>query len=162
MDFAREFNSNKTATFTMGITRFADLTQAEFKDWLKATSGAKPDQRKSTRPVKFYDASKYGDAPATKDWVSLGAVTPVKNQGQCGSCWAFSTTGGIEGQNFIKNKVLSSFSEQELVDCSKSYGNQGCEGGLMDDGFQFVEANGLCFESAYPYTGQDGTCQKSS
>jgi len=159
MDFAREFNTNKTNSFKLGVTMFADKTQDEFKQWLKLTSGTKP---KKTGLRKTFDATKYGTDPATKDWVDLGAVTPIKNQGQCGSCWAFSTTGGIEGQNFLVNNKLSSFSEQELVDCSGAQGNQGCNGGLMDDGFEYVEASGLCYESAYPYEATDGTCRSSS
>merc|ERR1711981_927548 len=100
-------------------------------------------------------------APSSVDWTTKGAVTPVKNQGQCGSCWAFSTTGSVEGAYQIATGKLLSFSEQELVDCAGSYGNQGCNGGLMDDGFKYIEAKGDALESTYSYTGKTGTCSTS-
>ncbi len=88
-------------------------------------------------------------------------MTPVKNQGQCGSCWSFATTGAIEGASAIATGQLVSLSEQQLVDCSTAEGNAGCGGGQADQGFQFVITNGgICAEDAYPYTGAQGTCRQ--
>merc|ERR1712217_428748 len=83
------------------------------------------------------------------DWTTKGAVTAVKNQGQCGSCWSFSTTGSLEGAWKIAGNPLTSLSEQQFVDCDKV--DHGCSGGLMDNGFKFAEKNAICTESSYPY-----------
>jgi len=118
--------------------------------------------------TKFWAGATYlgrhrsnGTAPASKDWVADGAVTDVKNQGQCGSCWAFSSTGALEGAWQIAGGGLVSLSEQELVDCAKN-GNEGCNGGDMDLAFQYLEKQKVCTEASYPYAGKGGTCSAST
>jgi len=81
--------------------------------------------------------------PDSVNWVEQGAVNPIQNQGQCGSCWAFSTVGAMEGRNQIKNNELVKLSEQQLVDCADSFGNKGCKGGLIDGAYRYTESNAL-------------------
>merc|ERR1711970_1359671 len=155
LDFINEHNAeSEKHGYTVAINQFADMTRQEFK---KTMLTYKADQKKAN-PIKVFDTSAN---PASVDWTTKGAVTPVKNQGQCGSCWAFSTTGSLEGAYQIANGKLLSFSEQELVDCAGSFGNQGCNGGLMDNGFKYVQSKGDALESTYSYTGKTGTCSTS-
>ena len=152
------YNSNmaKIAThnegnhsWKMGINKFADLTGDEFKSIsVGEMNKSKKSLRKQTRDIYNTTAN-----PTSVDWTTKGAVTPVKNQQQCGSCWAFSTTGSVEGAWFLSKGSLVSLSEQQLVDCSTAEGNQGCNGGLMDQAFQYIIDNkGITTEAAYPYT----------
>jgi len=99
------------------------------------------------------------DLPVTVNWTAKGVVTGIKDQGQCGSCWAFSATGSMEGAWAITRGKLYSMSEQQLVDCSGSYGNQGCEGGWMDWAFKYVIANGIEQETSYQYVAWDQKCR---
>jgi len=159
-DFVQAHNSGNT-TWAVELNKFADLTSSEFKI---IYNGYKPELRREARnPVKTLRDLRIGAYPSgSLDWVSKGAVTGVKDQGQCGSCWAFSSTGSIEGAVFLSKGHLTSLSEQQLVDCSTSYGNAGCNGGLMDNAFKYVEKNGLCTESAYPYDAKNGACKSTS
>lgn len=148
----------KGETWTMGINEFSDLSAAEFSNLYK---GYKHRDQSFLRSKNLHVIPE-GEKPLDDiDWRSKGAVTPVKDQGQCGSCWSFSSTGGMEGAYFLAKGTLVSFSEQQLVDCAGSSGNQGCNGGLMDDAFTWVIKNGgLAAEGDYPYKAVDGTCKK--
>jgi len=142
-------------TYSMAVNEFADMTFAEFHSKM---TGYKRIDRSYLRSKNTPHKKVTAPAPSV-DWRTKNAVTAVKNQQQCGSCWAFSTTGSTEGAHAIKTGKLVSLSEQQLVDCSQAQGNQGCNGGLMDQAFQYIISNGgITSEAAYPYTAQDGTC----
>ena len=145
-------------SWTMGMNKFADLTADEFAEQYITGGYSRYQAFSDSFPHREFDMPAFA-APSSVDWTTKGAVTPVKNQGQCGSCWAFSTTGSVEGAWFLHNGTLVSLSEQQLVDCSDAEGNQGCNGGLMDSAFEYIIKNkGLTTEANYPYTAQDGTC----
>jgi len=146
-------NSNEFKTYEMGLNQFSGMTTEEFAQTYLGTIVAE-----SSNDIESVDDAQVGDV----DWVGQGAVTGVKNQGQCGSCWAFSTTGALEGLSKLGFGALESFSEQQLVDCSGSYGNQACNGGLMDNAFKFVKDHGIVHEDEYPYKAVKQTCSKNA
>merc|ERR1719445_959366 len=151
MDEVEEHNSKNHSWFK-AINRFSDLTNTEFE---RMMLGYLPRGDNAKEVHAKHNPSGFKSGPGLAqdvDWrKTAGALTPVKDQGQCGSCWAFSTTGGIEGAEYRKQGRATSVSEAALVDCSGSYGNQGCNGGLMDNAFKYVEEKGIPTESSYPY-----------
>jgi len=144
------------------INEFADMSHDEFAG--SYLHGFRPELKQQWGELPHLGTHQYSGAalPASVDWNAKGAVTPIKNQGQCGSCWAFSTTGSVEGAWEIATGKLVSLSEQQLVDCSKAEGNQGCNGGLMDNGFKYFETAAICTEDSYPYAGKTGTTCKAT
>ena len=148
-------NSNPENTWTMGINEFSDWTEAEFA---RGRLGAWQNCSATQGTYKGLDL---GWLPASVDWRSMGVVTPVKNQGNCGSCWAFSTAAAMESHWAIVTKQgLPSLSEQQLVDCAGNFNNNGCDGGLPSQAFQYIQqAGGLTTETQYPYTAVDGKCK---
>jgi len=149
-------NADTTQTSQLGIHSYSDLSQEEMKQKL---NGYKP----AATPKHYARAtpSQLVNQPASVDWRTKGAVTAIKDQGQCGSCWAFSATGSMEGAYFLAKNELYSLSEQQLMDCSTKEGDESCNGGLMDYAFQFVIDNkGICLETDYPYLARDEACKK--
>jgi len=144
-------------SYRMGVNEFTDLTHEHF---LKAIGhGGCTFNRKRTLNLATDLPTDLAD---TVDWRDNNAVTPVKNQEDCGSCWSFSASGAVEGSNAIATGTLKSFSEQQLIDCSASYGTMGCDGGLMDSAFEYIRDNGgIDTESDYPYIAKKGKCNKS-
>jgi C1A family cysteine protease len=152
-------NADLSQNFTLGVNQFTDLSPEEFKE--QYVGGLKTEL--GSYGCKTY-SSTASSSPSSMDWRTKGAVTSVKDQGQCGSCWTFSATGAIEGAWAISKGQVLDLSEQELVDCAKGVGyfNLGCNGGQMESAFKFVIEHGQCSLSSYPYTAKDGTCKTCS
>ncbi|KAF6174153.1 hypothetical protein GIB67_033685 [Kingdonia uniflora] len=151
--------NKKVTSYWLGLNEFADLSHDEFKEkYFGLKVDALPMHREKTS--NEFSHRDVVDLPKTVDWRKKGAVTNVKNQGQCGSCWAFSTVASVEGINQIVTGNLTSLSEQELIDCDRPF-NNGCNGGLMDYAFSFIASNGgLHMEDDYPYLMEEGTCEE--
>lgn len=177
-DFIEVVNA-ANGSLKLAHNQFSGMDKGDFREYLQRSSGEVNYLTQSIESayldLKLGESNLRGTGeyhvtasatPASVNWITAGAVTPVKDQGQCGSCWSFSTTGALEGAFFIKNKNLQSFSEQQLVDCDSLQNggrDHGCNGGLMDNAFTWIGKNGgLCSEAAYPYvsgvTQTAGTC----
>ena len=170
--FIEETNS-RNLTYTLGHNQFSGMDLADFRKYLGYITVGYNTREKVQFEVEVesvnFNFRKLSSLPSSVNWVNAGAVTDVKDQGQCGSCWSFSTTGALEGAYAIKYDNLESFSEQQLVSCdnlqnSANRGHDhGCNGGLMDNAFSWINKNGgLCGESNYPYVSGDGsnpTCE---
>ena len=153
-DLKIETHNAQVATYTLGHNKFSHLTEEEF---VAKHAGLTVPQDYERNIVAENDVQAIPDAI---DWRDKGAVGPVKDQGQCGSCWAFSATASVEGAWVTSGKTYASLSEQQLVDCSSAQGNQGCNGGWMDYGFKYLlSVGGQELTSDYPYTARDGTCK---
>jgi len=150
----KEYEAGRKS-YQVAMNKFGDMTKEEFR------AGFNGFKRPSTLAAQGpLHVSSVNAIPDAVDWRTKGYVTPVKDQKQCGSCWAFSATGSLEGQHFKKSGKLVSLSEQNLVDCSQAEGNEGCNGGWMDSAFQYITANkGIDTESSYPYEARDRKCR---
>ena len=152
----------KKVSYKMKMNKYGDMLHHEF---INAVNGFNKSINARLRSLREPVGAAYVEPanvklPEVVDWREQGAVTEIKDQGHCGSCWAFSSTGALEGQHFRRTGVLVSLSEQNLIDCSGKYGNNGCNGGLMDQAFQYIKDNrGVDTEITYPYEGEDDKCR---
>jgi len=158
-EFITEFNADESNTHRVGHNKFSDWTVAE----RKAMNGLTNMKRNKPESYKTYDTT---GLPDSVNWVDAGAVTPVKDQGQCGSCWSFSATGGLEGAYFVAGNTLTSFSEEQLVECAGlAYGNMACYGGWYYSAWDYFKTHEAETEGDYPYTSGNGgwsTCEYDS
>ncbi|XP_024532422.1 ervatamin-B [Selaginella moellendorffii] len=153
-NYINSHNARRNNSHSLGLNKFADLTNSEFRGLYVG---------RLQRPAPFHevgDIALVADTATSVDWRKKGGVTEIKDQGDCGSCWAFSAIAAVEGLTFLSTGTLVSLSEQELVDCDTTV-NQGCDGGMMDYAFQYMIRNGgITSQSNYPYRAQRGACDK--
>jgi len=141
-------------SYSLGLTKFSDWSWEEFKDKILITE---PQDCSATQGSYLLSGKAN---PSSIDWRSKGVVTDVKDQGDCGSCWTFSTTGCLESQHAIVTGNLVGLSEQNLIDCANAFNNNGCDGGLPSQAFEYIYFNGgIDTESSYPYEGEDDNCR---
>jgi len=156
-----EVENSRNQGYTLGVTQFADLTQAEFALLMASERPVSSDQGR----LGFLEASDR-ELPDTLDWVQKGAVTGVKNQLHCGACWAFSAMGAMEGHLQIATGRLQTLAEQQLVDCDTdvvpSYINQGCKGGWPSNAFMYAVTHSICTEDSYTYVAKSQGCRAAS
>lgn len=153
-----DHNSQNGATYHLGMNMFSDLTTEEFTKMFLGDNGA--EEAYPADEVRHIEQAVSDVTPI--DWRNMGVVGPVKNQGKCGSCWSFSTAGPIEEHYAIKYNKSVVLAEQQLVDCSWAYGNNGCNGGLFANGYAYVRDYGLELNETYPYVANDTICNYTS
>ncbi|KAJ4700512.1 Cysteine Protease [Melia azedarach] len=147
LEYVEKANKEGNRTYKLSVNKFSDLTNEEFRAYIQDTR-CRATPRPSTTSFRYENLT---DVPPSKDWRQEGAVT--------GCCWAFSAVGALEGMMQINTGKLIPLSEQQLLDCSTNYGNHGCNGGLMDNAFQYIiENQGIATETDYPYQEMQGTC----
>ncbi|CAI2373477.1 unnamed protein product [Moneuplotes crassus] len=155
-------NKDTTKTWKMGVNKFQDMTDEEFKIYFSLDITSDDEKCSATASPRI---NYNGDTDENFSWReirmphSAKVVTPVKDQGHCGSCWAFSTIGAMESHFLITTTKYAIMSEQQLVDCAGDFDNHGCNGGLPENAFRYISENGLTFEGTYPYVGQDQKCK---
>jgi len=154
-DKIQKFNS-ENSSLKLALNKFGDLSGEEFKKIYTGCGFTKSDVEKSNK--RFLKVSTTTDLPEAVDWRESGVVTDPKDQGQCGSCWAFSATGALESYYALRIGSLVKFSEQQIVDCNGAP-NLGCNGGFPHLALEYASQNGLQLEEDYPYTGKDGVCK---
>nr|XP_022920607.1 cathepsin L1-like [Onthophagus taurus] len=157
---AKDFVSGKSS-FDLKLTDLADLVLDEFNKFFNGYA-SRPKKSNTQKPDKIETATT-DQLPENVDWRQKGAVTPVKSQEKCASCYAFSAAGALEGHNFIKSNTLKELSPQNIMDCAKAnYSIWGCGGGYVDDSFSYVKDNGINILGDYPFEAKDGQCRFDS
>lgn len=157
LDRVHHHNNKKGVTWTKSLNKFSDWTWEEFQE------GRLSDEQHCSATKGNFQQPKGGIVPETQDWREKGAVSVVKDQGNCGSCWTFSTTGCLESAHYLKTGEMPLLSEQQLVDCAQDFNNNGCSGGLPSQAFEYIAYNGgIESEDDYPYMAVDQECNYDS
>ena len=159
-----EHNSNPESTYEKGINMYSAMTFEQLSEHFNFEANqANAEQNCSATRSSPLTAAGADSAPDSYDWRNHGGVSPVKDQGSCGSCWTFSTVGCLESAHLIKYGTLATYAEQQLVDCAGDFDNFGCNGGLPSHAFEYINYNGgIASEEAYPYYAVDRTCTVQS